>query len=102
MCCSNLQVLDLQPGADAKSIKLPSDDWSDWYTQDKCSLPGAEEAFKSILKAAEHVSANDPGGCTPLIMQKCTQYTLLHKHNWGHHGSSVERGFLVNCRCAGV
>ena len=39
---------------------------------DKCSLPGAEEAFKSVLKAAEHVSASDTGMGTILYMCDCT------------------------------
>ncbi|CAL5219323.1 g1133 [Coccomyxa viridis] len=53
------QVLDLQPGADAKSIKAAVRRLVRIVHPDKCSLSGAEEAFKSVLKAAEHVSASD-------------------------------------------
>lgn len=66
MCRAILQVLDLQPGADAKSIKAAVRRLVRRLHPDKCNLPGAEEAFKAILKAAEHVSADDPGKFTML------------------------------------
>ena len=55
------QVLDLEPGSDAKSIKSAVRKLARKVHPDKCSLPGADEAFKSVLKAAEHVSASDTG-----------------------------------------
>lgn len=56
-----MQVLDLQPGSDAKSIQGAVRKLARKVHPDKCSLPGAEEAFKAVLAAAEHVSKNVAG-----------------------------------------
>ena len=65
-CCMSLscgvaQVLQLEPGSDAKSIKTAVRKLARKVHPDKCSLPGAAEAFKAVVEAAEHVSISDTG-----------------------------------------
>lgn len=83
----HLQVLDLQPGADAKSIKAAVRRLVRMVHPDKCSLPGAEEAFKSVLKAAERISVSDTGMGTVLYVCDCTPdsvpgYPCLGSSQW--------------------
>ncbi|CAK0743792.1 hypothetical protein CVIRNUC_001497 [Coccomyxa viridis] len=53
------QVLQLEPGSDAKSIKATVRTLARKVHPDKCSLPGGAEAFKAVIEAAEHVSTSD-------------------------------------------
>ena len=70
MCCISLscgvaQVLQLEPASDAKSIKGAVRNLARKVHPDKCSLPGAAEAFKAVVEAAEHLSTSDTGLQTP-------------------------------------
>lgn len=59
--CGCTQVLQLEPGSDAKSIKATVRTLARKVHPDKCSLPGGAEAFKAVIEAAEHVSTSDTG-----------------------------------------
>lgn len=54
-------MLNVQAGSDTKSIKCAVRKLVVKIHPDKCDLPGAEEAFKAVLAAAEHVSSNASG-----------------------------------------
>ena len=54
-------MLNVQAGSDTQSIKGAVRKLVIKIHPDKCDLPGAEEAFKAVLAAAEHVSANASG-----------------------------------------
>ena len=64
--CGCTQVLQLEPGSDAKSIKAAVRKLARKVHPDKCSLPGAADAFKAVIEAAEHVSTTDTGLWAPL------------------------------------
>ena len=63
--CGRTQVLQLEPGSDAKSIKAAVRKLARKVHPDKCSLPGAADAFKAVIEAAEHVSTSDTGLWAP-------------------------------------
>ena len=63
--CAFTQVLQLEPGSDAKSIKGAVRKLARKVHPDKCSLPGAADAFKAVVEAAEHVSTSDTGLWAP-------------------------------------
>ena len=89
-------MLDLEPGSDAKRIKSAVRKLARKVHPDKCSLPGADEAFKSVLKAAEHVSANDKGAV------KLAENFVIANHAYGLHSQHAEDMMVFHakvCHC---